>query len=102
MRTIIDFSHDDLFIELTDEEYAEWEKRNAKEIERRRVRQMHDEAQAIGNAERRGEARGEERANIKWQAIIAEKDKQLAELDAEIAKADTRIAELLVQLGETQ
>jgi len=52
----------------------------------------HDEAQAIGSAERRGEARGEirgeERANIKWQGVVADKD--------------ARIAELLAQLGEKQ
>jgi len=91
MRTIIDFSHDDLFIELTDEEYAEWEKRNAKEIERRRVRQMHDETQALNNARRKAEAKEYE----KWQAIIADKDKQIAELEV-------KVAERLAQLGETQ
>ncbi|MCL2420739.1 MAG: Rpn family recombination-promoting nuclease/putative transposase [Defluviitaleaceae bacterium] len=50
------------------------------QIERMRSKARHDEAQAIGNAERRGE----ERANIKWQSVLADKDALIAELQAKL------------------
>ena len=56
-----------------------------REAERMRSKARHDEAQALKNAEQRGEARGEERANTRWQGVAAENEelrKQLAELKA--------------------
>ena len=56
-----------------------------KERERMRSKARHDEAQALHNAERRGE----ERANAKWQGVATENEKlrsQLAELEAQLAK----------------
>ena len=50
------------------------------QIERALSKARHDEAQAIGSAERRGEAR----ANIKWQGVIADKDARIAELEAQL------------------
>jgi len=52
-------------------------------MERMRSKARHDEAQALNNAEQRGE----QRANAQWQAVVAEKDTRIAE-------KDTRIAEL--------
>ena len=46
------------------------------EIERLRHKANHDEAQAIGNAERRGEARERE----KWQGVVDDKDALIAQL----------------------
>ena len=47
------------------------------EIERLRIKASHDEASALGYAERRGEKRGEKRgvkrANAKWKGVIAKK-----------------------------
>jgi len=55
------------------------------QMEKARSKARHDEAQAIGSAELRGEARGEirgeERANIKWQGVVANKDARIAELE---------------------
>ena len=51
-----------------------------------RERTRHDEAQAIGNAERRRDAH--------WQGVVADKD-------AHIAERNARIAELEAQLGIT-
>ena len=98
MRTIIDFGRTPIAYEVTDEEFAEWERLNAKEIERRRIRASHDEAQALKNAEQRGEVRGEERANAKWQGVVAEKDTALAEKDTALAEKDTLIAQLQAKL----
>ena len=63
-----------------------------RESERLRIRASHDEASALGNAERRGEARAEKRnakEHKRLQSIIAKKDAenealrmQLAELQA--------------------
>ena len=60
-----------------------------REIERMRSKARHDEAQALKNAERRGE----EREREKLQGVIAEKDAALAGKDAEIAR-------LRAQLGK--
>ena len=52
-----------------------------REAERLRIKASHDEAQALGNAERRGERR----ANAKWKGIAKENEElraQLAELKA--------------------
>ena len=53
-----------------------------REIARMRSKARHDEAQAISNAERRGE----ERANSKWQGVLADKDAIIAELRAQLDK----------------
>jgi len=58
-----------------------------REMERVRSKARHDEAQAIYNAEQRGE----ERANANWQGVVAEKDTTLAEQAALIAKLQTQI-----------
>jgi hypothetical protein len=60
-----------------------------KEIERLRSRARHNEASALGNAERRGE----ERANAKWQAVVANKDAALADKDAALADRDAVLAD---------
>jgi len=49
-----------------------------RELERMRSKRRHDEAQALKNAELRGELRGEERAHTKWQGVVAEKDAEIA------------------------
>ena len=86
MKTLIDFSKTPCIIEVTDEEFADYERRNASEIKRRRIMREHDEAQALYNA------RLEERE--KWQDIIAEKDALIVEKDAQIAEL---IAKLEIQ-----
>ena len=58
-----------------------------REMERLRIKASHDEAQALGNAERRGE----KRANAKWQSVIAEKDAALSEKDAIITELRMQI-----------
>jgi predicted transposase/invertase (TIGR01784 family) len=62
-----------------------------KEIERLRSRARHNEASALGNAERRGRAEGErigeQRADAKWQAVVADKDALIAELQARLDAA---------------
>ncbi|MCL2367260.1 MAG: Rpn family recombination-promoting nuclease/putative transposase [Oscillospiraceae bacterium] len=53
-----------------------------KRIERAMSKARHDEAQALGHAERRGE----KRANAKWQGVVADKDALIAELQAQLDK----------------
>ena len=65
-----------------------------RELERVRSKARHDEAQAIYNAEQRGE----QRANANWQGVIAEKDTAIANQAVELANKDAQIAELLTQL----
>ena len=55
-----------------------------RKIERMRSKARHDEAQALRNAELRGEARGEARSNTKWQRVVADKDALIAELQAKL------------------
>ena len=43
-----------------------------------RSKARHDEAQALKNAEERGEKRSDE----KWQAVVADKDAEIKELRA--------------------
>ena len=50
---------------------------------------VHDEAQALKNAEQRGEKRSDK----KWEKLVAEKETALAE-------KDTLIAELQAKLGK--
>jgi len=78
MRTLIDFGRTPIIYEVTDEEFAEWERRNAKEIERRRIMASHDEAQALKNAKREECER--------WQGVVADKDAEIADKDAKIAR----------------
>jgi len=56
-----------------------------KEIERLRSRARHNEASAIGNAQRK--------EREKWQGIVAEKDAVLAEQAALIAELRSRLGE---------
>ena len=67
-----------------------------KVLERMRSKARHDEAQALKNAERRGEVR----ANEKWQEVVAGKDALIADKDVLIASRDTLIAELLARLDK--
>ena len=53
------------------------------QTEKMRSKTRHDEAQAIGNAERRGE----ERANVKWKSVVADKDTRIADLEAQLSKS---------------
>ena len=55
-------------------------------IELLREMAAHDEAQRMGNAERRGE----ERADAKWQSVVAEKDAEIERLRMELAKSQGR------------
>ena len=48
-----------------------------KEKERMWAKAWHDEAQALANAE----MRGEERANAKWQSVATENEELRAQLD---------------------
>ena len=98
MRTLIDFSKTPCIFEVTDEEFAEYERRNAKEIELRELIRGHDEAQAIYNAEKRGE----ERAKAKWQGVIADKDTAFANKDAALADRDSLIADKDALIAELQ
>ena len=54
----------------------------------------HDEAQALGNAERKARTQIDEY----WQRVIAEKDAAIVELDNEIAEKKALIAELQAKL----
>ena len=65
-----------------------------REMERVRSKTRHDEAQAIFNAEQRGE----ERANANWQGVVSNWQGVVAEKDTVIADKDARIAELEAQL----
>jgi hypothetical protein len=71
-----------------------------KEIERLRSRARHNEASALGNAERRGE----EHERTKWQSVVADKDAAhaaiVADKDAENEALRKRLAELQARLGE--
>jgi predicted transposase/invertase (TIGR01784 family) len=74
-----------------------------KEIERLRSRTRHNEASALGYAERQGA----EKERQKWQGLVADKDAALADKDAKIADKDAaladkdaKIAELLARLSE--
>jgi len=53
-----------------------------REIARLRSKARHDEAQALKNAERRGE----EKANVKWQDVVDEQAARIAELEAQLRK----------------
>jgi len=86
MRKMIRFDKEPHIYEMTDEEYAEWEIANAKEIERRRIKRGHDEAQALKNAERKRDAH--------WQGVMAE---VVAEKDAELARLRAQLEEVLAQ-----
>jgi hypothetical protein len=49
----------------------------------------HNEAAALGNARREGEAVERE----KWQGVVAEKDSRIAEKDSRIAELEAQIAQ---------
>ena len=53
------------------------------QIEKARSKARHDEAQALGNAERRGA----EKERAKWQSVVADKDARIAELEARYQEA---------------
>ena len=63
------------------------------QLEWLREKTRRDEAQAIGNAERRGALRGAETERQKWQGVVAEKDVVLAEKDTALAEKDTALAD---------
>jgi|GEM_PF-3038304 len=76
MRKLIDFSKTPSMFEVTDEEFADYERRNAKEIEWRRIMRGHDEAQAIMNAQRKRDEH--------WRGVIAENAALIAQLEARL------------------
>ncbi|MCL1857725.1 MAG: Rpn family recombination-promoting nuclease/putative transposase [Oscillospiraceae bacterium] len=53
-----------------------------RELERMRSKARHDEAQALKNAEERGE----KRSDRKWKSVVADKDAIIAELQAKLEK----------------
>ena len=55
-------------------------------IERLREDALHDEAQAMHTAEKRGEKRADE----KWQSVVADKDAEIERLRAELAESRAR------------
>ena len=69
-----------------------------REIERLRIKASHDEAQALKNAEQRGE----KRANAKWQGVIADKDAELEDMGSIIADKDAKLVELSKKVAELQ
>ena len=89
MRTLIDFSKTPCIFEVTNEEFADYERRNAKEIERRELMRGHDEAQAIHNAE----LRGKQQANTRWQSVVADKDAENEQLKQQLAELRSRLGE---------
>jgi hypothetical protein len=67
-----------------------------KEIERLRSRARHNEASALGNAERRGE----ERERAKWQSVVADKDAALADKDVENEALRRQLAEYQARFND--
>jgi hypothetical protein len=65
-----------------------------RELERIRARSRHNEASALYNAECRGESRGEQRADKKWQGVVAEKDAKWQGVVAENERLRKLLAEL--------
>ena len=70
-----------------------------REMERMRSKARHDEAQAIENAEKRGEKRGADNSDRKWKPIVAQRDKALADAEAERQRLQSEVAELRAQIG---
>ncbi len=66
-----------------------------KEIERLRSRARHNEASALGNAQREAKAEGrregKQAERKKWQNVVADKDAALAEQAALIAELQARL-----------
>jgi hypothetical protein len=75
-------------------------------LERMRFDSKNIEASALGNARRQGKAEGErigeERADAKWQAVVADKDAVLADKDAENETLRRQLADLQAKLGERE
>ena len=63
-------------------------------LELLREKTRRDEAQAISNAKQLGEQLGEQRADKKWQGVIAEKDTTLAQKDIMIAELLAKLEKL--------
>jgi flagellar biosynthesis/type III secretory pathway protein FliH len=84
MKQLINFGKEPYIFDVTDEEFADYERRNASEIERRRIMREHDEAQALNNARRKGREEGMKM----WQDELAAKDALIAEKAALIAKLE--------------
>ena len=59
-----------------------------KELERLRLRARHNEASALGHAQREGIKIGSAAEREKWQGIVADKDAQIAKLLAKLAEAE--------------
>ena len=57
-----------------------------REQERLWAKARHDEAQALSNAEERGEAR----ANTRWQSVVADKDAENERLRLQIVELQKR------------
>ena len=78
MRKLVRFGQTPLIQEVSDEEFAEWERNNATAIETRRIMRSHDEAQALLNARLEGRR--------KWQDVVADNDAEIARLRAQHGK----------------
>ena len=68
------------------------------ERERLRSKARHDEAQALKNAEKRAE----EKAQKKWETIVAQKDATLAEKDATLAQKEATLAQKDATLAQKE
>ncbi|MCL2322364.1 MAG: hypothetical protein FWC47_09695, partial [Oscillospiraceae bacterium] len=75
-----------------------------RELERLRSKALHDEAQALYDAEQKGLGRGLEKGRSeereKWQSVVADKDSVISKKEAELTNKDAIIAELMKRLGE--
>ena len=63
-----------------------------REYERLRAKALHDEAQALYNAQRKEQE--------KWQSVVAEKNAEIADKDAEIAGKDAEIADKDAEIAQ--
>jgi hypothetical protein len=76
---------------------AEYLKNNGSEVSNMLLQEWNwDDARAVWerDAEARGEARAETRADQKWQAVVADKDAALAGKDAEIARLKALLGDM--------
>ena len=98
MRKLIDFSKTPCIIDVTDEEFAEYERRNAKEIELREIMRGHDEAQAMYNARTRGTKYVLERFASVADDLMAKCER----LHRELAELKTENEQLRKQISEQE
>ena len=73
-----------------------------RQLERLREKTRYDEAQALFDAGRRGERRGEKRSDDRWQRAVADKDVLIADKDNLIADKNSLIADKDSLIAELQ